>query len=339
MSAEVPAGGDLPASPDLVSSVQPFARPETRKAVIQILNTFIPYVAIWALMATMVKLGYPYWTVLLLSVLAAGFQVRVFILFHDCCHGSFFASRRANRILGYITGILTFTPFEQWRRSHAMHHDTVGDLDRRGVGDIWTLTAAEYGGAPRWKQIAYRIVRNPLFVLTAGPIVIFLVMYRFFSKHDRERERQSVVYTNIALAAIITLASLTIGIETYLLVQLPMTLLAGSAGLWLFYVQHQFEETYWARHEEWDPITAALKGSSFYRLPKVLQWFTGSIGFHHIHHVQQRIANYNLERCYRAVPSLQQVKPLTLLSSLKSARLHVWDESRRILRGYRAGLG
>jgi len=319
----------------LAKTVQPFARPDRKKATWQIIDTLVPYFALWALMIVMVQQGYPYWSVLALSVFAAAFYVRVFILFHDCTHGSLFATPRANRILGYVTGILTFTPFEQWRRSHAMHHDTVGDLDRRGVGDIWTMTAEEFDAAPRRTRVAYRIIRDPFFVLTFGTIIIFLVSPRFFHKLDRKRERQSVIITNIALAAIIAVAVMTVGIETYLMIQIPLMLIAGAAGLWLFYVQHQFEGTYWERHEAWDPVRAALEGSSFYELPKVLQWFTGNIGFHHIHHVQQRIPNYNLERCYNEVPLLQQVKPLTLLSSLKSARLHLWDESRRILRGYR----
>jgi acyl-lipid omega-6 desaturase (Delta-12 desaturase) len=319
----------------LAKTVQPFARPDRKKAIWQIIDTLVPYFALWAIMIVMARQGYPYWSVLALSAAAAAFYVRVFILFHDCTHGSFFATPRANRVLGYVTGILTFTPFEQWRRSHAMHHDSVGDLDRRGVGDIWTMTAEEYDAAPRQTQVAYRIIRNPLFFLTFGTVIIFLISPRFFHRLDRKRERQSVIITNIALAAIIAVAAVTIGIETYLAIQLPTMLIAGAAGLWLFYVQHQFEGTYWERHEAWDPVKAALEGSSFYKLPKVVQWFTGNIGFHHIHHVQQRIPNYNLEQCYTEVPLLRQVKPLTLLRSLKSARLHLWDEGRRILRGYR----
>jgi len=320
---------------DLARAVQPFTRPDTRKAVWQIINTMVPFIALWVLMVVMVKRGYPYWSILVVSVVTAAFQVRIFILFHDCCHGSFFGTPRANRILGYVTGILTFTPFEQWRRSHAMHHDTVGDLDRRGVGDIWTLTAGEFATAPRWKHLVYRLIRNPLFILSFGTPIVFLISPRYFHAQDRTRERWSVVITNIALAAIVTIAGLTIGIGTYLRIQIPCLCVAGAAGLWLFYVQHQFEGTYWARHDSWDPMKAALEGSSFYRLPGVLQWFTGNIGFHHVHHVQQRIPNYNLERCYDNVPVLQKVKPLTFLASLRCARLHIWDERSRRLMGYR----
>jgi acyl-lipid omega-6 desaturase (Delta-12 desaturase) len=324
---------------DLAKTVQLFTRPDSRTAIWQIMNTLVPFFALWMLMVVMVQQGYPYRSVLAVSAVAAAFQVRIFILFHDCCHGSFFGTPRANRTLGYVTGILTFTPFEQWRRSHAMHHDTVGDLDRRGVGDIWTLTAEEFEAAPRRKQLVYRLIRSPFFILTLGTPIVFLISQRYFHGPDRKRERWSVVITNIALAAIITIAVKTIGIETYLMIQIPVTFAAGAAGLWLFYVQHQFEGTYWARHENWDPMKAALEGSSFYKLPRVLQWFTGNIGFHHVHHVQQRIPNYNLERCYYDVPMLQKVKPLTFLASLRCARLHIWDERSQRLTGYREPIG
>lgn len=330
-----PAASQLTGT-DLSKTVYEYARPNRRKAIQQILDTFVPYFAIWAIMVVLVQRGYSYWTVLALSLLAAAFQVRIFILFHDCCHGSFFASPRANRILGYVSGILTFTPFEQWRRSHAAHHDTVGDLDRRGVGDIWTLTVDEFLAAPRWKRLAYRIVRNPFVILLVGTLIVFVISQRYFHKIDRKRERLSVIFTDIAIAVIIVVASMAFGLRTYVLIQLPITLIAGAAGLWLFYVQHQFEGVYWARHEVWDRMKAALEGSSFYKLPKMFQWFTGSIGFHHVHHVQQRIPNYNLEQCYNDVPALQAVRPLTFRNSLKCARLHLWNERNKKLTGYRS---
>jgi omega-6 fatty acid desaturase (delta-12 desaturase) len=226
-----PAPGNIRAgAATLAESVQPFARPDRKRATWQIIDTLVPYFALWALMIVMVQQSYPYWSVLALSALVAAFYVRVFILFHDCTHGSLFATPRANRILGYVTGILTFTPFEQWRRSHAMHHDTVGDLDRRGVGDIWTMTAAEFDAAPRLTRVAYRIIRNPFFVLTCGTIIIFLISPRFFHKLDRMRERRSVIITDVALAAIIAVAVMTIGIETYLMIQIPVMLTAGGQG-------------------------------------------------------------------------------------------------------------
>ncbi len=252
---------------DLQETLQTYARPDRRRAILQILDTLLPYLALYALMIVLVREGFSYWLVLAVAVPTAAFYVRVFILFHDCCHGSFFASRKANRILGYVTGILTFTPFEQWRRSHARHHETVGDLDRRGVGDIWTLTVEEYRAAPRGKRILYRIIRNPFAILLLGPPIVFLIGQRYFHKDDRTPERRSVVITDLAIAAIVVVAGLTIGLGTYFMVQLPITMIAGGAGLWLFYVQHQFKGVYWARHEDWDRNRAAMEGSSFYRLP------------------------------------------------------------------------
>jgi omega-6 fatty acid desaturase (delta-12 desaturase) len=321
---------------DLQEALQAYARPDRRKAILQILDTLLPYLALYALMVVLVREGFSYWPVLGVAVPTAAFYVRVFILFHDCCHGSFFGSRKANRILGYVSGILTFTPFEQWRRSHAKHHETVGDLDRRGVGDIWTLTVEEYRAASRGKRVLYRIVRNPFAILFLGPPIVFLIGQRYFHEGDRTPERWSVVITDVAIAAIVVAASVTIGLETYLMVQLPITMIAAGAGLWLFYVQHQFEGVYWARHDEWDRNRAAMEGSSFYRLPAILRWFTGSIGFHHVHHVQQRIPNYALERCHRSTPALQTVTPMTLLGSFRCARLHLWDEAKRELTGYHA---
>jgi omega-6 fatty acid desaturase (delta-12 desaturase) len=319
---------------DLVKIVSPYTQPIRQKAMRQVLTTFIPYVAMWALMVVTVQQGFSYWITLALSVPTAAFLVRIFILLHDCSHGSFFASRRANTILGYVSGILTFTPFEQWRRSHATHHNTVGDLDRRGVGDIWLLTLDEYLAAPRWKRLAYRVVRNPFILLLFGTFFVFLIDQRYFHKADGSRERRSVIITDLAIAVILLIAWMTIGIGSYVLIQFPIMLLAGAAGLWLFYVQHQFEGVYWARHEVWDPMKAALEGSSFYKLPRLLQWFTGNIGFHHVHHVQQRIPNYSLEKCHNDVPVLQSVTPLTLRKSLRCGRLHIWDEGNNKLTGY-----
>ncbi|MDH3285954.1 MAG: fatty acid desaturase [Acidobacteriota bacterium] len=268
------------------------------------------------------------WLALAVMVLAAGFYVRSFIVFHDCAHGSFFRSSRANTIVGFITGVLAFTPFQHWRREHSIHHATAGDLDRRGVGDVWTLTVGEYQQASRWVRLSYRLVRNPFLMLLVGPAYQFLVKHRFSSRHDGRRERRSVLWTNLTLAGIVTLASLTVGIKAYLLIQLPVFLIGGAAGIWLFYVQHEFEDTWWERNDEWDYVRQALDGSSFYKLPLVLQWFTGNIGFHHVHHLSPRIPNYHLPRCHRENSMLQQVKPLTLWASLKCARLHLWDEEQ-----------
>jgi len=306
------------------------------KAVWQMLNTLLPYFALWGLMVFTIREGYPYWLTLLLATPAAGLHVRIFIFFHDCVHGSFFESQRANRILGYISGILTFTPFEQWRRSHAIHHATVGDLDRRGTGDVWTLTVDEYLARPWWKRAIYRAYRNPLLLFFVGPAIIFLIGHRIPHKGSKRIERFSVIFTDLALVALIGVASVTIGFRTYVLIQLPILLISGSLGVWMFYVQHQFDGGYWARQEEWDPLTASLAGSSYYKLPKVLQWFTGSIGLHHVHHVQPRIPNYNLQECNDAVPEFHMVEPLTIRTSLRSLQMNLWDEEQERFVSFRS---
>ena len=284
-------------------------------------------------MAIAARRGHP-WVTLALAVPAAAFLVRVFIIFHDCCHGSFLASRRANRALGYVAGLLTLTPFDKWQRSHAEHHATVGDLDRRGVGDVWTLTLAEYRAATLPKRLFYRVFRNPFVMLGVGPAVLFVLGNRVSGRGASTRERFSVHFTNAAIVATLLVASFTIGLKVLLLTQLPTLLLAGTAGVWLFYVQHQFEDAYWARRPAWDPMKAALEGSSYYKLPKVLQWITGSIGLHHIHHVQPRIPFYNLQRCQDAIPAFQAVPALTLRRSLDSLRLRLVDETYRRMVGW-----
>ncbi len=320
----------------LFKALSTYQAPNLRKAIWQLINTFIPYVALWVAMVTLLNRGYSYWLVLPLILVASALLVRIFIFFHDCCHGSFFASRRANRILGYVTGILTFTAYDEWRHSHARHHATVADLDRRGVGDVWMMTVAEYQDAPPLKRLAYRFYRTPVVTFGLGPAFMFLIMHRFASKGAAKRERLSVVLTNLAIAAVIVLATLTIGLRAYLLIQLPVMLIAGAVGVWLFYVQHQFEGVYWARHETWDPMRAAMEGSSYYKLPEVLQWITGNIGFHHIHHIRPRIPNYNLPASYGAIPFLRTVEPVTIRRSLKALRMNLYDEKRRRMVSFRA---
>jgi acyl-lipid omega-6 desaturase (Delta-12 desaturase) len=294
----------------------------------ELLETFVPYLALNVVMVMAVRRGHPMLG-LALSGLAAPFLVRVFIIFHDCCHGSFFPSRRANRIVGYTAGLLTLTPFDKWQRSHSEHHATAGDLDRRGVGDVWTLTTHEYQTATTPKRLFYRVFRNLFVMFGVGPAIVFLFGNRVFGPGATRRERFSVHFTNAGLVAALLVAHLTIGLPTLLVIQLPTLLLAGAAGVWLFYVQHQFEDVYWAHREAWEPMRAALEGSSYYKLPKVLQWFTGNIGLHHIHHVQPRIPSYKLQRCQDAIPAFQAVPPLTLRRSLDSLRLRLLDESGR----------
>ena len=304
-------------------------RPVLRSSVWQIVNTLVPYLALWGLMVWSLSLSY--WLTLALAVVAAGFLTRIFIIFHDCTHGSFLGSLPANRILGFVTGVLTFTPYDQWRHKHSLHHAAAGDLDGRGTGDIWTLTVQEYMAASRWKRFSYRLVRNPLVLFVVAPLYLFLIHHRFPSLAGGKRERRSVYLTNGALLGIVVLMSQTIGIKAYLLIQAPVIVLAGMAGIWLFYVQHQFEGVYWERRRDWDFMEAALRGSSFYKLPRVLQWFSGNIGFHHIHHLSPAIPNYSLEKCHAENPVFQKVQAVTLWSSIKSLPLRLWDERRKKL--------
>jgi omega-6 fatty acid desaturase (delta-12 desaturase) len=281
------------------------------------------------------SLGYSYWLTLLLALPAGGLITRTFIIFHDCGHGSFFKSQRANNILGTICGLIVFVPYYQWRFEHAIHHATSGDLDRRGTGDITTLTVQEYLSRSRWDRFKYRVYRNPFVLLGVGPVFTFLISQRFTNSISRKRERYSVYFTNLVILAIVVTMSLTIGLSTYLLIQLPVALIGATAGIWMFYIQHQFDGTYWEHHEDWDYATAALRGSSYFKLPKVLQWFTGNIGLHHIHHLSSRIPNYALQRCHDENPVFQEVTTITLWSSLKSLRLNLWDEEGRQLVGFR----
>lgn len=321
--------------------IRKYEKPDLRTAIWQLLNTFIPYFLILYLMYQTIQSGYSYWVTLALAVPAAGFLGRIFIFFHDCVHSSFFASRKANTILGRICGVLTFTPYEDWRRAHGIHHATVGDLDRRSVGDVWTLTVDEFLTAPRRTRIWYRIFRNPFILFGFGPAYEFLVSHRFSHKGAGKSERYSVYFNNLAILAIIAAAGMTIGFRAYVLIQLPVIIICGFMALWMFYIQHQFDGVYWARHEERDTIRIAMEGSSYYKLPRLLQWFSGNIGYHHIHHIRPRIPNYNLQRCYDETPETRTVRPLTIRKSLKSPFLHLWDESRkkivsfRSLKGYR----
>jgi acyl-lipid omega-6 desaturase (Delta-12 desaturase) len=310
-----------------------YQTPSTGRAVWQLANTLIPYAALWYLMYLSAPVSW--WLTLPLAVLAGAFLVRTFIIFHDCGHNCFLKSTTANHVIGALTGALAFTPYFHWRWEHAIHHASAGDLDRRGMGDVWTLTVREYLEASRWKRFAYRLARNPLVLFVLAPLFLFLLKQRVPSFQAPARERYSVYWTNLAMGAIAAGLIWLFGLKAYLIIQLTVVTMAGSAGVWLFYVQHQFDGVYWERHPEWDYVSAALQGSSFYKLPRVLQWFSGNIGFHHIHHLSPRIPNYHLEQCHRAEPLFQTVKPVTLFSSLKSLTFRLWDEQRRTLIGYR----
>lgn len=275
--------------PEWYQATADYLRRDLRKALWQLLTTVTAYLLLLALMVLTIRAGYSYGFTLGLGVVAAALLIRIFILFHDCTHGSLLPSPRWNRNVGYLCGILAFTAFHDWRRSHAGHHITAGDLDRRGVGDITTLTVEEYLAAPRLQRLAYRLYRSPLVLLGIGPLYYFLLRNRYPSPGGKKIDFISVIVTNLALAAIIVAASLTFGLRTYLLVQLPVLIMGTTLGVWLFYIQHQFEGVYWARHDEWDPWQVVMTGASYYHLPKLLQWVTGNIGFHHVHHMRPGI--------------------------------------------------
>jgi omega-6 fatty acid desaturase (delta-12 desaturase) len=315
------------------NNVAKFQTASAWRARWQVLNSFVPYALLWFSMDR--ALAVSYWLMLPISILAAGFLVRIFIIFHDCGHASFFKSKRANALTGIIAGLLILTPYRHWRWQHAVHHGTAGDLDRRGSGDIWTLTVKEYLQSTRWRRFAYRLARNPIVLFMIAPLYVFVVHHRFAVSGADRRDRQSVHRTNCALVGIMLVMGAAIGLKAFLLIQLTVLAFAGAAGIWLFYVQHQFEGAYWTRGPHWDYTAAALQGSSFYKLPRILQWFTGNIGFHHIHHLSPRIPNYYLQRCHDTDPFFKTIRPVTLLASLRLLRFRLWDEKRSAFVGFR----
>jgi omega-6 fatty acid desaturase (delta-12 desaturase) len=313
--------------------VSKYAYPETWRSVWQIVNSVIPFILMWYIMYRSLEIGY--WLTLILAVPTAGFMVRCFIIFHDCCHGSFFRTVKANDRLGLVLGVLVLTPYYEWKHDHAIHHATAGDLDRRGIGDVYTMTVEEYLAAPWYKKAGYRIMRSPMILFTVGATIVFAITHRFWRPGAGKRERSSVVWTNIALAAVIGWIMLEIGWAAFLMIELPILLIGCGAGVWLFYVQHNFDPSYWERHANWDFFNAGMDGSSFYKLPRVLQWFTGNIGFHHIHHLSPKIPNYKLEKCHNENPVFQ-IEPLTIRKSMKSLFFRLWDEREKMLVGWNA---
>jgi omega-6 fatty acid desaturase (delta-12 desaturase) len=322
---EVPAAGGAPPRTALAA----YAKPHVGRAVLDIATSLVPYVGVCALMYLCLDVSYL--LALALAVPAAGFAVRTFIVFHDCGHGSFLPSKRWNAWVGGLAGLVVYMPYRWWRHDHAVHHATAGDLDRRGVGDVQTMTVAEYARAPWSRRLGYRLFRNPLVMFGLGPIVTLFLTPRVPSLADRPRIRRSVMATNVGLVALIGGVCWLAGWRSFLLVQVPVFMIAGSVGIWLFYVQHQFEDTYWQGGEEWSYADAALRGSSYLRLPKVLQWFTGNIGVHHVHHLNARIPNYNLQRAHDENPIFHDVPTLSILDGLRAVRLKLWDEDARRL--------
>jgi len=311
---------------DFGKMTKPFAKSSWPKAIWQLINTLVPYILLWWGMIFTYEISY--WLSIGVSVLAALFLVRVFIIFHDCGHQSFAPSLKANRIIGYFLGILVFTPSEHWWHSHAVHHATSGNLDKRGVGDVMTWTVVEYQQKTRLQRIGYRLFRSPVVMFILGPIYMFLISHRFWNKNYGKKAVRWSIYHNLGLLVYIVSLGLLLGWKKFILLQLPVIWLAGLLGIWLFFVQHQYQGVYWARSKDWDYLTSAIKGASYYRLPKIFQWFSGNIGFHQIHHLNPKIPNYELQACFEKNEVIQQESLiLGMKKSLESIGLDLIDET------------
>src|SRR5690606_34871999 len=311
----------------LRKDVAPFAKSETRLSIQQILNTLVPLVLIWG--AGYVLLQYSPWLTALCSILASGFVIRAFIIFHDCTHGSFFKSKKANAIIGNITGIVTSFPYEKWKREHTIHHASSGNLDKRGIGDIDMLTVDEYLAKSKLGRLGYRLYRNPIVMFGLGPLYLVLVLNRFNKKDAKKKERSNTHFINLMVLLLCATLIYFFGWQSFLLVHGVTLFAAGSMGIWLFYIQHTYEDSYFEYDPEWDYVKAAVEGSSFYKLPKVLQWVTGNIGFHHVHHLAPRVPNYYLEEAHESVPPLQKATTITIRTSLQSVRYKLYDPSQK----------
>jgi acyl-lipid omega-6 desaturase (Delta-12 desaturase) len=314
-------------------AVLKFAHPTLSKSIWQIVNSLVPYLFLW--FAIYKSLGYSVLLTIFLIFLACGFLIRIFIIFHDCGHSSFFKSMKANKITGIIMGTFAFTPFDSWHNQHRIHHITSANLDKRGIGDIWTMTVEEYQKAPRMKRFVYRAFRNPFIMFTIGPLFIIFIRNRFTRKTMTEQEKLNIYITNLAILIMALIISSVIGIKAYLLIQLPIIIISHIIGIWLFYIQHQYDDVQWERGSKWDYRNSALTGSSFLKLPAVLQWFTGNIGFHHVHHLSPRIPNYNLEACHYDNEIFTAIKPVRLFSTFRALYLSLWDEAARELTSFK----
>jgi omega-6 fatty acid desaturase (delta-12 desaturase) len=313
-----------PSRPFWKDALAPYAQPRLRRSLLDVATSVVPYLALSVLIYLSIAVS-PL-LALALAIPASGFLVRTFILFHDCTHGSLMPSKRANAWLGAVLGLMVLAPFRRWRHDHAVHHASSGDLERRGVGDVLTLTVAEYGARSPRGRLGYRMIRNPLVMFGLGPIFAMIIGPRLATRSQRPRMRHSVLATDLALFVIVGGLCVLLGVGNFLLMWGPAALLAGSVGIWLFYVQHQFEDAYWQSAEEWTYAEAALRGSSYLKLPRVLQFFTGNIGLHHVHHLNARIPNYNLQRAHDENPMFQDVPTLSLWDGLRAVRLKLYDE-------------
>jgi omega-6 fatty acid desaturase (delta-12 desaturase) len=328
------APADADATRSLRRTLDGYAKPRLTRSLLDLATSVVPYLVLVTAMFFALRVS-----VLLslaLALPAAGFLIRAFIVFHDCTHGSFMRSRRANNLIGAAIGLMVWLPFRGWQHEHAVHHATAGDLDRRGIGDITTLTVAEYRALPGWRRVGYRLFRNPAVMFGLGWLVVLVLKPRLVPRGARARVRRSVLATDLVLAVLVAGLCIELGWRDYLLVQGPVFLVAGAVGTWLFYVQHQFEDTYWREHAHWRFDRAALEGSSYLKLPRLLQFFTGNIGFHHVHHLSVGIPNYNLQKAHESAGDLQAVPELTLWDGLRATRLKLWDERRERLVTFRA---
>ncbi len=313
--------------------VAPFEKSDIAASVKQILNTVPPFFILWFLAYQSLEISVL--LTIVFAILASGFVIRVFIIFHDCTHGSFFKSKKANAILGTITGIITLFAYEKWKRDHSIHHATSSNLDKRGTGDVWVMTVDEYIEAKPGRRFAYRVYRNPVVMFGLGPLFLYLVSNRFNRKDARPKERNNTYLINIIIVALYAGMIWWIGLPAFAIIQGTILIVAGSLGIWLFYVQHQFEDSYFEDEEQWDYVKAAVDGSSFYKLPKVLQWLTGNIGYHHVHHLSPRVPNYRLAQAHESTPPLHNATTITLGTSLKSINFRLYDKTKKTFVGFK----
>ena len=311
----------------LRKDVAPFAKSEMKTSVMQMVNTIAPLLVFWALGYYAATIS-P-WLAVGCAVFSAGFVVRTFIIFHDCTHGSFFKSKKANDTVGFITGVLTSFPYEKWKREHTIHHATSSNLDKRGIGDIDMLTVDEYLEKSKLGRLGYRLYRNPIVMFGLGPLFLVLVLNRMNRSDAKRKERVNTIVTNVVVLGLCVAMIVLFGWQSFLLVHGVTLFIAGSLGIWLFYIQHTYEDSYFEYDSEWDYVKAAVEGSSYYKLPKILQWITGNIGFHHVHHLSPRIPNYRLEDAHESVKPLQQATTITLKTSLESIRYKLYDSERQ----------
>jgi len=310
----------------LRKEVQPFAKSDTRASIVQMINTIAPLLAAWIIGYYVVQ--FSPWYGLIAALIAAGFVVRTFIIFHDCTHGSFFKNKKANDTVGFITGVLTSFPYEKWKREHTIHHATSSNIDKKGIGDIDMLTIEEYMEKSKMGRLGYRLYRNPFVMFGLGPLFMVLVLNRFNRKDAKKKERMNTYLINAVVAALTVLMIVAFGWQSFLLIHGVTLFVAGALGIWLFFIQHTYEDSYFEYDSEWDYVKAAVEGSSYYKLPKVLQWITGNIGFHHVHHLSPRIPNYKLEEAHETVTPLQQATTITLGTSFESIRYKLYDHEQ-----------